>query len=122
MINILNVFKKKETIKTLDLTQKIYDIFGEVAKGKYPNRENGEETVIFKELTLGQVIQDTVLLEGTEVKSIQEEEHLLRYKLYEKSKGEVTNFSEDEINFIKVLVSKRYLPIFSGQILRQLNK
>jgi len=116
------IFKKQKTIKTLDLTQKIYDIFGEVAKGKYPSRENGEETVIFKELSLGQVIQDTVLLEGTEVKTIQEEEHLLRYSLYEKSKNEVANFSEDEINFIKVLVSKRYLPIFSGQILRLLNK
>ncbi len=116
------IFKKKSNNKTLELRQTINDIFGDVAKGKYPNKDGSSETITLKELTLGQIIQDTVLLEGTEIKGISEVEHLLRYNIYEKSTGEVATFSNDEINFIKNLVSQRYVPLFAGQILRLLNK
>ena len=111
----------------LNLTQTIIDINGNIAEQKYKkniiNEEGVEvETIETQEITLGKAIVDSVLGQIEDVAKVDEEEHLLRYDLYERALKEEAEFTKVEIDFIKELICKRYLPIFAGQLLRLLNK
>lgn len=111
-----------------DLTSTIYDLDGKIAEQKYRKTEidnDGHEVekLESKPITLGLVIRDAVLQEIDDVKNVKEEEHLLRYDLFEKVNGkDEATFIKSEVDFIKGLICKRYLPIFAGQLLNILNK
>jgi len=122
----------------IDLTQNILDIEGKNSTCKYEKstieevvkivdgvevKEEKEVRKLFnREFTLGLAIRDAVLGEIEDVKGVDEEEHLLRYSIFERTREEQAEFTNDEISFIKKLICKRYLPITAAQIIIMLNK
>jgi copper chaperone CopZ len=121
----------------IDLTQNILDIEGKNSTCKYEKstieevvkivdgvevKEEKEVRKLFnREFTLGLALRDTVLGEIDDVKKVSEEEHLLRYSLFERTRGEQAEFSDEEISFMKGLICKRYLPITAAQVLLMLS-
>jgi hypothetical protein len=109
-----------------DLTQTILDIHGKVAQQKYTEmiEVDGEEkqNISAKPLTLGGAISDSVLLQIDEKEEPTEENHLLRYGIYEKVNNGDSEFTPEEMELIKKCITKRYVPLYAGQLLRILNK
>jgi len=111
----------------MNLEETILDIHGKVAEQRYTetvlDEEGNEKNIVSsRPLTLGNAISDSVLLQISEGEEITEENHLLRYGIYEKVKEGNSNFTKEELDFIKKCVVKRYTPLFAGQFLRLLNK
>ncbi|MDD5551114.1 MAG: hypothetical protein PHS34_07640 [Candidatus Omnitrophica bacterium] len=114
-------------MKKLDLTQEILDSRGVVAKQKYSRsvEEDGVEKDVleWQNVNLGRVMADCVLYEIADTKKITEKEHLMRYDLFKRIRdNEQTEFSQEEIDFIKKLVIRRCMPLWAGQVLQMLNK
>jgi hypothetical protein len=111
-----------------DLTQNIYNIDGKIARTIYSKTKEGtkegEEDEVVEEsvkMTLGLIIRDCALYQLIDIIP-DEKEHLFRYSIYEKVKDvDNVELNQDEIDSIKLWVSKRYTPIWAGQILRMLN-
>jgi len=112
---------------TIDLTQNILDTEGEIAKLEYTKtvEENGEKIkkTEFKEVTLGSIIGDCVLYEVQDHSKMTEEEHLMRYDIYERVRNkEQVELSDEEIKFIKSLIVTGCMPHWAVQAIRMLNK
>ncbi len=111
----------------MNLEETILDIHGKVAEQRYTETvldEEGNEksSISSRPLTLGNAISDSVLLQISEGEEMTEENHLLRYGIYEKVKDGNSNFTKEELALIKRCISKRYVPLYAGQLLRLLNK
>lgn len=111
----------------IDLTIDILDSKGNVATQKYSKTieiDGVEKEVLESQnVTLGRIIADCVLYEISDPKKVTEEEHLLRYNIFERVRdNEQIEFNVQELDFIKSLVITRCMPIFAGQVLRILNK
>jgi hypothetical protein len=112
---------------TIDLTKDILDSKGNIAVQKYSKTVEidgvEKEVLESQNVTVGRIIADCVLYEVADPKNITEEEHLLRYDIFERVKNaEQIEFNSKELDFIKSLIITRCMPIFAGQILRELNK
>lgn len=112
-----------------DLTQKLYALSGRPLRTKFNyakvNEETGEEEDVigFYDNTLGTCIRDCMLYQLDPSGVCGEEETLKRYDIYKRVDGvDGVELNQDEVDFIKDLVCKRYAPIQSGQLLIMLNK
>ena len=112
---------------TIDLTQNILDIEGKIATLPYKVMEEvdgvNKEVEKKEEVTLGKVIGNCVLYEIQDHSKMTEEEHLLRFDIYERTLNkEQVEFKEEEIKFIKGLVITGCMPIWAVQAIKMLNK
>ena len=110
----------------MKLNETILDINGKIAEQKYTetiiNEDGSEEQKLSsKELTLGNAIIDAVLIQ-VDPDNVNEEDHLMRYGIYLKVNDNNTDFTEDEITLIKSCISKRYVPLYAGQLLTLINE
>lgn len=110
----------------MTLEQTILDINEKVAQQKYTEtifdeEGNEKQKISSKDLTLGNAIIDAILLQ-IDSENVNEEDHLMRYGIYLKAKGGDSNFTEEEIKLIKSCISKRYVPLYAGQLLTLINE
>ena len=112
--------------KIMELTKTIIDINGNPAQQRYTEDvydEDGNKSqkISSKDLTLSSAIIDAVLIQ-VDPDNINEKDHLMRYGIYLKVKEGNSDFTEEETNLIKECISKRYVPLYAGQLLTLINK
>lgn len=110
-----------------DLEQTILNIKGEVIEQKYSEDVYDEEgkkssKLCSIPLTLGVAITDSVLLQRFSEEPLTEEEIKQRYDIYDKVKNTSEELTEEELEFVKKCISRRYDILCAGQFLRMLNK
>ena len=110
----------------MELTKTIIDINGNPAQQRYTEDvydEDGNKSqkISSKDLTLSSAIIDAVLIQ-VDPDNINEKDHLMRYGIYLKVKEGNSDFTEEETNLIKECISKRYVPLYAGQLLTLINK
>ena len=110
----------------MELTKTIIDINGNTAQQRYTEdvydeEGNKSQKISSKDLTLSSAIIDAVLIQ-VDSDNVNEQDHLLRYGIYLKVKNGNSDFTQEEISLIKSCISKRYVPLFAGQLLSLINE
>jgi len=115
-------------MKTLDLTQKLKNIDGDIDEQlvpiKYDELVDGEivqKTKVEKmSLTLGKLLEHCLFHRDAE---LTEKEVLQRIDMIERIHNqEQVKLEDDEISLLKKLILKKYDVFFGGQALRMLNQ